>query len=314
MNFLMVDKVFLTAMGGIFTLLFIASLITAAFRRFRPQKDTTEVILRIKSWWVMVILFCVVMVIGRATSIIFFCFVSFIALKEYLSLMPSRRADRRVLFWAYLAIPIQYWWIYTSCYGMFIIFIPVYAFLFLPMRMVIIGNTKGFLHAVGTLHWGLMTTVFSISHLAYLLVLPGEDATMTSGPCLVFYLLCLTELNDVFQWVWGKSFGKRKVMPLVSPNKSWAGLIGGVLTTVLLSYLLAPFLTPLSRIHAVIAGIIIGIGGFIGDVTISAVKRDIGIDNSGSILPGHGGILDRVDSLTYTAPLFLHFIRYLYFS
>ena len=99
----------------------------------------------------------------RTASIIFFAFVSFLALKEYFSLIPTRRADRRVLFWAYAAIPIQYFWVHEEWYGLFIIFIPVYLFLLLPMRMVIIGETNEFLRAAGTLHWGLITMVFSIS-------------------------------------------------------------------------------------------------------------------------------------------------------
>ena len=302
------------AMGGVFILLIVASIITAAYRGLRPEKDASEVVLRIKSWWGIAILFCLVMVLGQEATLVFFAFVSFLSFREYLSLIPTRRADRRVLLWAYPAIPLQYWWIHIGWYEMFIIFIPVYVFLFLPMCMVVIGETKGFLHAAGTLHWGVMTTVFSLSHLAYLLALPSPGAGVTaSGPCLVFYLLCLTQLNDVSQWCWGKSLGKRKVLPTVSPGKSWAGLIGGVSTTVVLACVLAPFLTPLTLSHAVVAGGIIGVGGFAGDVTMSAVKRDAGVNNSGSMLPGHGGILDRVDSLTFTAPLFLHFIRRLYF-
>jgi phosphatidate cytidylyltransferase len=111
------------------------------------------------------------LVIGRATGIAFFGFASFLALKEFLSLIPTRRADRRVLFWAYLAIPLQFYWVYSEWYGMFIVFIPVYMFLLLPLRMISIGETEGFLRAAGTLHWGPMTTVFCLSHAAFLLIL-----------------------------------------------------------------------------------------------------------------------------------------------
>jgi phosphatidate cytidylyltransferase len=179
--------------------------------------------------------------------------------------------------------------------------------------MVLKGETEGFLRAAGTLHWGMMTTVFSLSHAAFLLVLPKEGNPAAGGAGLVLYLVCLTELNDVAQYIWGKSFGRHKVVPVVSPNKTWEGLLGGVATTTLLAFVTAPYLTPLSHKHAVMAGIIIGLGGFLGDITLSALKRDLKIKDSSSMLPGHGGILDRVDSLTCTAPLFLHFIRYLYF-
>jgi len=300
-------------MGGIVGLLAAASLLVAFLKVLQPQKDRTELVLRTRTWWIILGLFLGALLLNKDAAIVLFAFVSYLALKEYLSLIPTRRADRHVFFWAYLSIPVQYWWIHIESYGMFIIFIPVYMFLFLPMYMVFKGETQGFLKAAGTLHWGLMVSVFSLSHLGFLLVLPKEGDFIAGGVGLVLYLACLTELNDVAQYVWGKRFGKRKVVPVVSPNKSWAGLIGGVVTTVVLAYLLAPFLTPLSPIDSIFAGVIIGFGGFLGDVTVSAVKRDIGIKDTGTLLPGHGGILDRVDSLTFTAPLFLHFVRYFYF-
>src|ERR1044072_6815981 len=136
---------------------------------------------------------------------------------------------------------------------------------------------------------------------------------LLGGPALVLYLVFLTQFNDVAQFLWGKALGRRKVVPKVSPNKTLEGLLGGLATTILLAVVLAPWLTPLLRREAVAAGVIIGLGGFIGDVVISALKRDLGIKDSGSLLPGHGGILDRIDSLTYTAPLFFHYVFYLHF-
>jgi phosphatidate cytidylyltransferase len=181
------------------------------------------------------------------------------------------------------------------------------------MRMVLIGETQGFLRAAGTVHWGLMTTVFSLSHMSYLLALPDAGNPAGGGDALLFYLVFLTQINDVAQYVWGKLFGRHKVSPTVSPNKTLEGLVGGVATTVVLAVALAPWLTPLTRYESVAAGLLIGVFGFIGDVTISAIKRDIGVKDSGTLLPGHGGILDRLDSLTCTAPLFFHFIRYLHY-
>jgi phosphatidate cytidylyltransferase len=208
---------------------------------------------------------------------------------------------------------VQYYWVGQAWYGMFIVFIPVYVFLLLPLRMVIIGETKEFLRAAGTLHWGIMTLVFGISHIAYLLVLPEANNPNAGGPGLVLFLVFLTQFNDVAQYLWGKNLGRHKIIPKVSPNKTWEGFLGGVATTTLLSALLSDWLTPMPWTVAVAAGLLISIAGFIGDVTISALKRDIGLKDSGSMLPGHGGILDRIDSLTYTAPLFFHFIYYLYY-
>jgi phosphatidate cytidylyltransferase len=261
----------------------------------------------------MVIIFTLALVLSRNVSLVFFALISYLAIKEFFSIIPTRRADRRVLFWVYLSIPFQYYWVSMEWYGMFIIFIPVYMFLFLPMRMVMIGETREFLHAAGTLHWGLMTLVFSISHVAYLLVLPPIAGFSAGGAGLVLFLVFLTQFNDVSQYIWGKLLGRHKIIPKVSPNKTWQGFLGGVFTTTLLSVLLSGLLTPMNLNHAIAAGLLISIGGFIGDVTVSALKRDIGVKDSGSMLPGHGGILDRIDSLTYTAPLFFHFIYYFYY-
>lgn len=303
----------LWALGGVIAVLVLASVIVAVLAAVRRNKDYGELKLRMRSWWWMVGIFTAAMLLSPTAAVVFWGFVSFLALKEYLSLIPTRRADRRVLFWAYLAIPIHYYWVGIAWYGMFLIFIPVYMFLLLPLRMVIIGETEGFLRAVGTLHWGMMAMVFSISHLAYLLVLDPAKNPAGAGAGLLLYLVFLTQFNDVAQYTWGKLFGKHKVIPKVSPKKTWEGLIGGNLTTLALAVLIAPYLTPLRLLEAIGAGLIIGVFGFIGDVTISALKRDIGVKDSGTLIPGHGGVLDRIDSLTYTAPLFFHYVYYLHY-
>lgn len=294
-------------------LLAIASLVSIWLVRAKPDRDYSELRLRIKTWWLIVAVFAAAVLFNRTVSVVVLSFVSFLAFKEYLSLVPTRRADHRVLFWAYLAIPIQFYWVWIAWYGLFIIFIPVFVFLFLPMRMILIGETTGFLRAIGTLQWGLMITVFGLSHAAFMLVLPPETNPAGGVMGLLIYLVFLTEINDVAQYIWGKSFGKRKIVPKVSPNKTVVGFLGGVLTSTVLAMVLAPFLTPLTRDEALGAGFIIGLAGFVGDVTISAVKRDLGVKDSGSLLPGHGGILDRLDSLTYTAPLFFHYVYYLHY-
>lgn len=300
-------------LAGIFALLLTASLVVFILKRRSPQRDYAELAARVNSWWVMAGVFAAAMALSPTLSLLFLGLVSFLALKEYLSLIPTRRADRRVLFWAYLAIPLQFWWVATGWYGMFIIFIPVYLFLLLPLRMVVIGETAGFLHAAGSLHWGLMLTVFNLSHMAYLLVLPQATNPAGGGAGLVLFLMFLTQFNDVMQYVWGKTLGRHKIIPRVSPKKTWEGFLGGVATTTVLAWLLAPLLTPLTGWQAPVAGLIIGLAGFVGDVNISALKRDLGVKDSGSLIPGHGGILDRVDSLTFTAPLFFHFLYYLHY-
>jgi phosphatidate cytidylyltransferase len=298
----------------------LATAAVAVKMRRQPERDFRELWLRVRTWWMIVGLFMVSVLLNRGGVLIFFGFVSVLALREYLTLVPARAADWRVLSLVFASIPLQYYWIYSEWYGMFIIFIPVYLFLLIPTRLVTMGVTDGFLQSTSALHWGLMTTVFSISHAAYLLVLKpganprwpltwptGADAT-NIGAGLLLFLVMLTELNDIFQYLWGKSFGHNPVAPHVSPKKTWAGLIGGVATTTLLGAIVGPWLTFMDWQHSLLAGLLIGLAGFAGDLSISALKRDLHVKDSGTTLPGHGGILDRIDSLTYTAPLFFHFV------
>jgi len=292
----------------IFSVLIFSTLCVLVLPFIFPGNNWRELRQRIFSWWVIVIVFSLAMISPKWLSLTILGFVSFLALKEYLTLIPTRPSDNMTLLWMYAAIPINFIFISMGWYGMFIIFIPVYAFLFLPMRMVLKGNTQGFLQAAASMHWGLMTTVFCLSHLAFLMVLFGPQSAL-----LVIFVVALTELNDIAQYLWGKSLGRIKVTPRVSPNKTLGGLLGGVATVTVLAGFLGPVLTPMNWGHSLAAGLLIGLSGFCGDVVMSAVKRDLGVKDSGKLLPGHGGILDRLDSLIYTAPLFFHFIYYFYF-
>lgn len=300
----------LSVMAAVIGLLLIATLIKTILAKSHADKDYSELHQRIRSWWWMIGILFICLIISETMAIILFGFVSFLALKEFFSIVPTRQADRRVIFWAYMSIPFQYYWVSIAWYGMFIIFIPIYIFLLLPMRMILIGETKGFIRAAGITHWAVMSTVFCLSHIAYLLVLPVRN--MDAGSMgLVIFLIFMTQLNDVSQYVWGKTLGQRPIIPKVSPNKTWEGFLGGVSTIVIVSGLLAPLLTPLTFKTGLMAGLIIGVSGFIGDVVISSVKRDLQIKDSGKLIPGHGGVLDRFDSLIFTAPLFFHYIYYI---
>lgn len=298
--------------AALWVLLVAASLLVWLLARRNGWQGEHELPARMRSWWWIAAIFSVALFAGRVGAAWLFGLISYIAFKEYISMIPTRRADHRVLFWAYVAIPLQYYWVASAWYGMFIIFIPVFVALFLPMRMVLLGATDGFIRAAGTLNWGLMTTVFGLSHAAYLLALP-DGVAPAGGSGLLLFLVLLTQLNDIAQYLWGKLIGGPRVVPKVSPGKTWAGLLGGVATTTLLAWLLGPLLTPLTGGYLLLAGVMIGVFGFVGDITVSAVKRDLGIKDTGRLLPGHGGMLDRVDSLTYTAPLFFHYLYFLYY-
>lgn len=300
-------------LAGVWGILILASSIVFVLTRLKPQHDYRELVERTVSWWKMVGIFSIAILGGRGFTIVFLAFISFIALKEFFSIITTRRADRRILFWAYLAIPIQFYWAYIGWYGMFVIFIPVYMFLFIATRMVLAGETEGFLKSASIIQWGLMIAVFALSHTAFLAGLQPPEGAVNGGVGMLLFLVLLTEMNDIAQYVWGKTLGRRKVVPTVSPGKTWAGFIGGAVTTVILALLLYPFLTPFDLYRAAMAGAVIGIAGFLGDITVSAIKRDLGVKDTGAFIPGHGGILDRLDSLTYTAPLFFHFTFYFYY-
>lgn len=309
------SQLVLYSLGTLITLLAIASAAIASLRAMNPERSYTELVLRIKTWWWIIGVFVVAVAFSRTVSVVVMTLVSFMAFKEFLTLIPTRRADHKVLFWAYLSIPVQYLWVGVGWYGMFAIFIPLFVFLALPMRMVLIGETKGFLQAAGTLHWGLMTTVFAVSHLAFLLNLPAtsRQGWPVEGDALFLFVVVLTQFNDVLQYIWGKSFGKHKIVPTVSPNKTVQGFVGGLATTTLLAGVLGPIYTPMDLRYSLLAGVMIGTFGFVGDVVMAAVKRDIGVKDWSDALPGHGGIIDRLNSLTFTAPLFFHYIHFLYF-
>ncbi len=297
------SKSFLTLL----VLITILALATAIIYFKYPTKELKD---RVNSWWYILGFFSIGIMLNITIAMFFFAFLSFLALKEYFTLIPSRRTDRRVMFYAYISIPIQYYFAAISWYGMFIIWIPVYLFLLLPFRQVLIGETKGFLENTARVQWGLMVFVFGLSHLAYMLTLEPTDGV--GGKELVLYLVLLTAFNDVLQYVWGKSFGKHKIIPKVSPNKTVEGFIGAFFSISILAVLFS-FLTPFNWYEAVGAGMLISAFGFVGDVVISMIKRDIGVKDSGNLIPGHGGVLDRVDSLVYTAPLFFHYVYYLYY-
>ncbi|MGI8723938.1 MAG: phosphatidate cytidylyltransferase [Methyloceanibacter sp.] len=302
------------ATAGIYAVLIIATLIVAMLRRRNPGERYAELSARTNSWWWMIGAFTLAVLLNQTVAIVFLAFISYLALKEYLSPIPTRRIDRAVLLFAYLAIPIQFYWAAIDWYGMFIVFIPVWMYLFFPALMALRGETEGFLRAVGTLSWGLMMTVFTLSHMAMLLVSGDVENKVAAGVGLLLFLVVLTQFNDVAQYTWGKLFGRHKVTPKVSPKKTWEGLVGGIATTTVVAALIGPYLTPMDWQWSALAGFIIGVAGFLGDIAISAMKRDLGVKDTGGLIPGHGGILDRVDSLTCAAPAFVHFIRYFFYA
>ena len=297
----------------IFGILIFATALFWGWGFLRPEANLSELKMRTRSWWVMAIIFVTATLVNPLISYAAIAFLSFVALRELVSISKNvRPADRRILFWCYLAVPVQYYLAYKGHYSLFLIFIPIFMHLWLPFMLVIRGVTEDVSRSMSVLPSQLMLTVFGISHLAYLLSLPDIPGFTLGGRGLLLFVVFITQMNDVFQFTWGKLFGRHKIVPAISPNKTWEGFIGGIFTSTLMGYYLR-FLTPFTETEALIISFCVACAGFVGDVVVSAIKRDIGKKDTGDTIPGHGGILDRIDSLAMTSPLFFHIVYNLYY-
>lgn len=266
---------------------------------------------RIAAWWAMVAIFALASLTGGIGSIVLFALLSFLALREFVTLSPTARADHRALTWSFfVVIPVQYLLVGIEWYGLFSILIPVYVFLLLAARLVLAGDIDRFLERVATIQWGLMACVYCVSNAPALLLLDIEGYDSGSGKLLLF-LVVVVQASDVLQYTWGKLFGRRRIAPEISPNKTWEGFVGGVACATLLGAALW-WVTPFSPFAAAGLALLIALAGFAGGLVMSAIKRDRGVKDFGTLLPGHGGVLDRIDSLLFAAPLFFHLTRFVY--
>lgn len=264
---------------------------------------------RIKAWWVMVLLVSLAFVFGKAGVIVLFTFMSFAALREYITLTYTRSGDHLALaLMFYVALPLQYYLIWIEWYGLYSIFIPVHVFLVLPILASLSGDTNRFLERTAKMQWGLMICVFCLSHLPALLTLdiPGYAGR---NLLLIAYLIMVVQGSDVLQYVWGKLIGKRKVAPQLSPSKTLEGLVGGIASATLLGAGLY-WITPFSPWQSALVSLAICLMGFLGGLVMSAIKRDRGVKDWGAMIEGHGGMLDRLDSVVFAAPMFFHVVRF----
>jgi phosphatidate cytidylyltransferase len=299
-------KILFAVVGGI---LVVASVIGAVMKmRVKTEAGRATVAnlnARTRSWWVMAGVFCATMLLGHLFTTVLFGLLSFFALREFITLNRTERADHEVLFWAFFVFtPLHYVLVGIQWYGMFSVFIPVYAFVFIPFRRVLMGETKGFLESTAKIQWALMVCVYAVSHMPMLLTLPLRDFEGQNAKLLFFFVMTV-QMSDVLQYVWGKTCGKRPVAPRVSPHKTWEGTLGGIGTTVLLSTCLW-WATPFNPWQAALMALLICLAGFFGGLVLSAIKRDLGAKDWGNSIAGHGGFMDRIDSLCFAAPLFFH--------
>lgn len=257
----------------------------------------------------MLIVIAAAILLGKTAFIVLFGIISLFALREFISLLPTRRGDYFPLLIAfYFVIPYQYYLIYTDWYGLYSIFIPLYVFLLIPIASLKQEDTTHFLERSSKIQWGLMVSVFCISHVPALLNLKLPE--FKGEPIwLAIWLIMVVQASDVLQYVCGKLFGKHKVAPVLSPSKTVEGLLGGIFLATALGTAMA-WLTPFSYVQAACIGLVVCIFGFFGGLVMSAIKRDRGVKDWGQLIHGHGGMLDRIDSICFSAPIFFHILRY----
>lgn len=291
---------------AVFGVLIICSSIFGIISRKNKSDSISELVVRTNSWWKMAIGITVVATAPAIIGTIVLAYVVFVALREMLSIIPLRTADRTVLVASYIAIPIQFYLAYKNYYYLFQIFIPLVMFISVSVILVLTGETNRIGRSMAIIPTTLMLTVYMPSHMVLLFHVSVPGFTVGAGGLIIF-LIMITAFNDIFQFTWGKLLGKRKILPRISPNKTWVGFIGGVFTSGVLGGALS-FLTPLDYINCFYIGLSLSIIGFIGDSIISAVKRDLKIKDTDDLIPGHGGAMDRLDSIVLTTPTFYHLL------
>ena len=298
---------------GVGALLVLATLVGLALRlRLAPDRSNPlieEINARIASWWAMVLLIGLALAAGRTGVVVLFAICSFAALREFLSLTRSARGDHWSLLIAfYVILPVQYLLVWDDWYGLYSIFIPVYVFLMLPLLSALRGGARNFLDRVAETQWAMMLAIYCASYVPALLNLdiPGYEGR---NVLLVAFLIFVVQLSDVMQFVWGKIFGRHLIAPAISPSKTWEGLIGGAATASLAGAMLW-WITPFTPLQALVVSAMICVAGFAGGLVLSAIKRDRGVKDWGHLIPGHGGFIDRLDSVLFAAPIFLHVLRY----
>ena len=298
--------------GGLIITLIIASSIGYGLK-FKVGFSTPHAVIdnlnaRINAWWVMILIIFAA-ALGFYGVIGLFFVISFMALREFLSLLYIRRGDHLALAACfYVILPLQYFLVAIDWFSMFTIFIPVYGFLFLPILSALLGDTAHFLDRSTKVQWALMISVFCISHIPAILTLDIEGFE-DKKLLLMIFLILVVQSSDVLQYVWGKLFGKHKIAPKLSPSKTVEGFVGGVVSASVLGGLLY-WLTPFNPVQAVLMSLLICLMGFLGGLVMSAMKRSMGVKDWGNMISGHGGMLDRMDSLCFAAPIFFHVVRY----
>ena len=302
-------------------------LIIGQILKRQPESQVDPAIIRnfnkrISSWLTIYVMLVVALLLNKAVTIILFGLVSFWALREFITMTPTRRGDHRTLFWVLFGFtPLQYVLVGLDLYDFYTIVIPVYASLFIPARIAFTSDHKRFLERTAKIQFGLLICVYSLSHAAALLNLdlatwnselsrwePWEGAT--AG--LLFFFIVMVQVSDMLHFVWDRLFGRHVIASTVNATKTWEGLIGAACCTSLIGMLIQVLLpvTPFTWYGAGFMALIISVMASSGSMTMSAIKRDRGVKDDGTLVLGHTGVLDRIDSVCFAAPIFFHLTRF----
>lgn len=301
----------LRVMGGILAVLCLASAIGWWLRRRAPAESAAVENLndRIRAWWIMALALAIAFLGGRTGVLLLFALCALAALREFMTLTNATRADHTTLVCAFFIVwPVQFWLVWADWYGLFSIFVPVYVFLLLPIVSALAGEVRNFLVRVAEMQWALMICVFCVSHVPALMNLdiPGYQGREV---LLIAFLVAVVQLSDVLQYVWGKLAGRHPIAPSLSPSKTVEGFVGGALSATLIGAGLW-WMTPFTPLQAGAMAFVVTLMGFLGGLVMSAIKRDRGVKDWGHAIAGHGGFLDRLDSVVFSAPVFFHLTRY----
>ena len=292
-------------------ILVVATLIGEVLRARLSQDHshpTVETYLtRVHSWWAMTVLTSLALLAGKLAVILLFAFISFAALREFLTLTTKTKADHWSMIASfYVILPVQFVLIGFGYAGLFSVFIPVYAFLLLPILSVLRGSSGKFLARISETQWGLMICVYCASHIPALMTLDVGGGTERSV-LLIAFIVVAVQMGDLADYFIGRRFGKRRVAPDVSP-RTWEGSAAGIMVAAL-SGLFMAWITPFSPLAAMAmasAAFLVGVGG---SLVLKAIKKDLGVKDWGHLIPGQGGFVDQLDSVIFAAPIFYHLTR-----
>jgi len=321
----------------LFSSVVIALGITTAVARYLTRQPNSSFnpaqlqrfVLRLRAWWTICLFVVFGLVVHHIGIIILFGLISFWAFREFITMTPTRRGDHRALFWSLVVFtPLQYVlialgetnWQWKSgqpidFYGVYSIMIPVYASLFIPARIAMAGDHKRFLERSAQITSGLLICVYALSHVPALLDLDLADSSHNpwsgSSEGLIFFFILISQVADVLQWSWGQIAGKHVVAKEISPSRTWEGCIGGSLSAGLVGACLYK-VTPFQMGESALISIIIAFVGFAGGMTMSAIKRNRNVQDYGTLVLGHAGVLDRIDTICFSAPVFYHITRFFF--